>query len=319
MHFAATITRPVPLSPNRKVLGSDFAALSALYPAGQASMWGVTPGVRGANDAKYDRTEPGDVVLFTGSGRAFAAATLTYKLRSPDLARALWDEDENGQTWENMYTLSDVWPVDIAYGDINRAAGYQPGYNHLGFNVLGDESSARVFEALGPSRLPLLAGTSFGARARRTPRPVKEIGAPYKPADETSNSPPRDPFVVDPNEVDRGLRGHARTQNALAQYITHLGHKPLRPVPSGPDYDLAWEADGQLWVAEVKSMTKANASKQLRLAIGQVLDYADRLESAGRKVRPVIASELEPDNRWIELCIRHGITLVWPERFTALA
>jgi hypothetical protein len=318
-HYADSIGSPVDLQAHADLLSGHLGVLRRLYPSGRAPMWGVTPGMRGTNVTKYNRSEPGDVVLFTGSRRAFAAAVMTYKLHSPELARRIWGEDENGQTWENIYFLDDVWQVDIPYELINRPAGYRPEYNHLGFNVLGEEASTRVFEALGPGELPLLAGLSFGTRALgRRAEPDDSIGADYEPVDETRASAPRDPFSVDPNEVDRGLRGHARTQNALAAYVTSLGHEPLRPRPGDPDFDLAWEADGQVWVAEVKSMTAANTTRQLRLAVGQVLDYADRIASTGRDARPVIAVELEPERRWIELCLRHGIVLVWPERFEAL-
>lgn len=319
-HYRDSIGSPVDLNIHRDLLEGHWAVLTRLYPAGRAPMWGVTPGLRGTNVTKYNRSEPGDVVLFTGSRRAFAAATMTYKLHSPELARRIWGTDENGQTWENIYFLDEVWQVDIPYQLINQPAGYRPDYNHLGFNVLREEASTRVFAALGPAGLPLLSGLSFGERARgrgqKTPKP---IGRGYQPVDEKSKSAAKNPFEVDPNEVDRGLRGHAVTQNALASYVKTLGYQPLRPALGDPDFDLAWEVDGEIWVAEVKSMTAANATKQLRLALGQVLDYADRVASSGRKPRPVIATEGQPEPRWIELCLRHGVVLVSVGRFDSLA
>jgi hypothetical protein len=42
------------------------------------------------------------------------------------------------------------------------------------------------------------------------------LGQQYVQADEDAATSAREPFNIDPNLVDRGLRGHARTQNALA-------------------------------------------------------------------------------------------------------
>jgi hypothetical protein len=151
----------------------------------------------------------------------------------------------------------------------------------------------------------------------RTPRRRRtELGTAYIPADEAAAAAPRDPFSVDPDLVDRGLRGHAKTQNALAAFLAGQGMTPCRPSPGEPDFDLAWVHSGWWYVAEVKSMTGANETKQLRLALGQVLDYQDRLLTRHSRVRAILAVERRPtDSRWIQLCERHEVTLVWPETF----
>jgi predicted RNA-binding protein with PUA-like domain len=85
------------------------------------------------------------------------------------------------------------------------------------------------------------------------------------------------------------------------------------PAPIDPDYDLAWETKLAIVVVEVKSCTKANEVRQLRLGIGQVLDYEDALRARGRAVQPVVYLERSPsDPRWSGLTERHGIQLVWP-------
>lgn len=148
--------------------------------------------------------------------------------------------------------------------------------------------------------------------------PDRPIGAGYRPADETGQIAAPEPFAVDPNVVDRGRRGHAITQNALASFVEGLGYQPLSPVGE-IDYDLAWQADDVLYVAEVKSLTDANESKQLRLGLGQVLDYQDGLSAGNRRVRGVLAVERKPtDDRWVQLCARLGVVLVWPNAFEAL-
>jgi hypothetical protein len=116
--------------------------------------------------------------------------------------------------------------------------------------------------------------------------------------------------------VDRALQSHARTQDALAAAGRESGLRPRSPIPGEPTFDLAWEDGATIVVAEVKSLTKRNEEKQLRLALGQVLRYAHLLSAKGRSVRPVIAAEREPaDPSWLELCEAAGVTLVWSGAF----
>jgi len=162
-----------------------------------------------------------------------------------------------------------------------------------------------------------LASGSYEA-ARELPGP---FGEPSVEADETASAAAREPFAVDPSVVDRGTQGHARTQNALRAFVENKGTATLRPDLHGgdPDFDLAW-IKGTVWyVAEVKSLTRGNESKQLRLALGQVLDYQDRLSRRHTDVKAVIAVEIPVlDRRWVSLCERHGVLLVWPETFEAV-
>ena len=95
---------------------------------------------------------------------------------------------------------------------------------------------------------------------------------PYRPVDPPQKAAPKDPFEVDPDVVDRGLRGHATTQETLAQMVRSHGLDPLSPGAGDPNFDLAWENDGTATVVEVKSLTSANKPGQLRLGLGQLLD-----------------------------------------------
>jgi hypothetical protein len=49
----------------------------------------------------------------------------------------------------------------------------------------------------------------------------------YRCADEQSSVAAADPFFVDPEVIERARRGHAATQNSLADYLWGLGLKPL--------------------------------------------------------------------------------------------
>ena len=67
----------------------------------------------------------------------------------------------------------------------------------------------------------------------------------------------------------------------------------------------------------MKSVTDSNEVSQLRLAVGQVLDYKDRLQRThDTDVRAIVAVERRPsDDRWVELCAQHEMILTWPDHF----
>lgn len=154
-----------------------------------------------------------------------------------------------------------------------------------------------------------------GARRFIKPRPAA-LSQPYREARESVVSTPRDPFEVDPDVVDRALIGHATTQNELARIASLHGYLPLSPSSSDPDFDLAWRTIDGCTVVEVKSLTNANESKQLRLGLGQVLDYAHRLGRDRSSVRPVLAVEHQPlDISWVDICENVGVLIVWPGTF----
>lgn len=146
-----------------------------------------------------------------------------------------------------------------------------------------------------------------------------QIGGDYRPATFSSLPDVRDPFTVDPAIVERGLRGHADTQNALADAIRAAGLTPHSPKAADPNFDLAWERDGTIFVAEIKSTTTANEERQLRLGLGQVLRYRSLLARSGRPVVAVLVAEHPPsDSTWRTLCAELSVTLVAPGDFGVL-
>lgn len=174
-----------------------------------------------------------------------------------------------------------------------------------------------------PARLRTLFPELSDAVARRgavtTPRPNRarrrtEVGSDYVDADEGAAISGVVPFAVDPSVIDRGRRGHARTQNAVAEHVRGAGLQPLVPSPDDPQFDLAWRHAGALYVCEVKSLTLGNEEQQLRLGLGQLLRYRHLLEQRGHAVTAVLAVERCPsDLSWDDVCQRYDVDLVWPD------
>jgi hypothetical protein len=141
------------------------------------------------------------------------------------------------------------------------------------------------------------------------------LGRPYRRRDENLKVTSREAVTArDPDAAGRGLRAHHRLQNRLSDLVEAAGYTPVDPEsPIDPAFDLAWFVDHTLVVVEVKSCTPDNQTQQLRLGIGQVLDYEDTLLGRGHTVQPVLYLEEQPaDPRWSGLAQRHGIQLIWP-------
>jgi hypothetical protein len=143
------------------------------------------------------------------------------------------------------------------------------------------------------------------------------LGAPYRQVPVTGLSGSRDPFSVDPALVERGLRGHTDTQNELASVLSNAGIEPRRGLPPGPIFDLAWQKDGTVFVAEVKSTTADNEENQLRAGLGQVLRYRQHLSALGHdRVVAVLVPERQPrDPSWRVLCQDLGVVLLCRNEF----
>jgi hypothetical protein len=80
-----------------------------------------------------------------------------------------------------------------------------------------------------------LAAAVPRTRRRRESRSTHgSFSTHYHRADEQIAAAPRDPFEVDPNAVDRSLRSHAVTQNALVDVVRQHGLAALSPGPGDP-------------------------------------------------------------------------------------
>jgi hypothetical protein len=147
------------------------------------------------------------------------------------------------------------------------------------------------------------------------------LGLPYQPSVRETPKYSQQPFAVDPAVVERGMRGHRTTEQALVEHLrTRLGLEPRsasRTEP--PPYDLLWTSGDMVYVAEIKSITDKNEEEQLRYGLGQLLRYKDMLKSRGLDVQAVLVPEREPrDRSWHALCGSLGVLLIWPGHFESL-
>jgi hypothetical protein len=124
---------------------------------------------------------------------------------------------------------------------------------------------------------------------------------------------------IDLDALERGTQRHEATRKALAEFISARGEEPHEPGKAAR-FDLGWrDRDGAVWIAEVKSLDRTSETQQLRLGLGQVLDYRQAIASPEMPIRAALVVEQEPsDLRWVEVCAAVGVVLAWPDRFASV-
>lgn len=275
--------------------------------------WSLAEGGVWAADAEW--------ASVTGGGEPFLRAHWLHGLKGPFY-------------FKTPIQLADLRAVGPAVGAVrdqltkrHRGSVYFPFQMYAGRweNLRPGQPYLTKWPAALNQTIPGLAAEIASALAARgaSSAPIPPLAAPSAPvgldyieAEEDATISGGDPFTSDPAVIERGVRGHARTQNALAREVARRGLRPVRPAPSDPSFDLAWEDGETLYVAEVKSITDANEEHQLRLGLGQALWYRHTLSRRGRAVVALLVTEREPTvGDWKDLCKSLGVRLTWPSRF----
>lgn len=148
------------------------------------------------------------------------------------------------------------------------------------------------------------------------------LGAPYRPGQFAEPVSLSGDYFRDPDTVDRGLQAHSTTQDALAHHIEALGHTPLSAFYAECNFDMAWDSQGgTCGVAEVKSLTTDNEILQIRLGLGQVLDYGLRLRTRGFDPSLYLVLERAPQrlSHWTVLCTESGVVLTFAPDFDGVS
>ena len=137
-----------------------------------------------------------------------------------------------------------------------------------------------------------------------------DFGRKYIFADEESrNVTESELFSADPNLLDRALQIHSITQNTIANWVIGSSLTPYSPASMYCDFDIAWESDFGKVVCEVKSLSDENEVHQFRLGLGQVLEYAQKLDAF-----PVLMFSRRPtQSALIDAANNAGVVVLWPE------
>ena len=160
----------------------------------------------------------------------------------------------------------------------------------------------RLHRVLGPNELNTqIQGNQISSN---------EFGREYVFADEEARDiAESELFSTDPNLLDRALQIHSFTQNMIAKWVIGSSLKPNSPTSMNCDFDIAWESDFGKIVCEVKSLSNENEVHQFRFGLGQVLEYAQKLEAS-----PVLMFNRRPTQAaLIDAATKAGVAVLWPE------
>ncbi|MGD7788510.1 hypothetical protein ACQCX2_09320 [Propionibacteriaceae bacterium Y1700] len=261
----------------------------------------------------------GDLLVFwlagqkhiIGVGHALAA---TEAVDYSEVVRPWLPDDTT--TYEFRYRFAP------AHADNMESLRWKELMTYVGANVRRGANTAPItFSTSGAQALSGYLGLSPVeglVKARLVPStvaPGDKVGRPFvkRHAVPVHTMVPT-PTFRDPDNYGAALNAHRNTENAIAALVSEAGLQPQDPTAGGPNYDLAWFAGDRLVVCEIKSLTGANEWSQIRLGLGQVLDYAYTLGKAGHEVEPWLVVDHEPSSaHWAQLCDEHGVTLCWPE------
>src|SRR4051794_36098355 len=167
--------------------------------------------------------------------------------------------------------------------------------------------------------LPELAdsGAALDARGPSAPAVADDslptaVGVPWREPHGTPMASGQRAVEVDADIVERGQRGDVETERALVAALRRVEIEPLSPSSPSINYDVCWEHDGRLDVAEVKGLTARNEEAQLRRGVGQVIRYRRKLIDAHeRLVAARLVCERSPaDAAWGRACADAGVALI---------
>ncbi len=224
-------------------------------------------------------------------------------------------EDTTTYRWRYRFTvLRDQALPAWSWTQLVTLVGRPNSRAHLGPPRFDDDGGVALLHGLGATlgddQASMLEQLLDGVIA--TTSPVSSGDYVYVPLAEDLVSSPRTLIKVDADAWDRGLNAHSRTQNLAATWLQDHGATIRQPGPVNSD--LEWTLGNKHFVGEVKSLHDQNEREQLRLGLGQVLEFAYRLSAF-----PVLIVEQQPRAEyWEPICTTHGVRLVWPDVFDRL-
>ena len=128
-------------------------------------------------------------------------------------------------------------------------------------------------------------------------------------------------LTLDLSRLDKATTAHEATIGALIAHLSRQDIEACTYAPGAPEFDAGWSRGDEVFVAEIKSLTGAREGQQIRLGIGQILDYTHQLRTAfpSTVIRPILVLEKPPsDARWAALAGNVGLRLTWAPGFSGI-
>lgn len=142
------------------------------------------------------------------------------------------------------------------------------------------------------------------------------LGGPLEPRSVGSHSSVG--LELDLSQLDRATFAHEETVTLLIRHLAAQGIEVRGHARGAPRFDAGWSRGDFVYIAEVKSLTGTSEDQQIRLGMGQILDYVHQLAKARTfgDIQPVLVLEKRPkDVRWESLFEARGVLLAWGPSF----
>lgn len=150
---------------------------------------------------------------------------------------------------------------------------------------------------------------------------VEPFGAPLERRNGSVHLPGSG-LTLDLNQLDAGTEAHEQTVESLVRHLGSNGIVAYGPDHRGPEFDAGWRQGDTIWLAEVKSLRNTDQYQQIRLGVGQILDYASQVRAGDplRHVQAALVLEQEPSDlqRWKTLAKDSNLVLSWAPNFRGL-
>ena len=140
-----SIQGSIPIESIKDVLtAEEREKLEELYPDKKVRMWGTRPGLK---RVWKSINEGRDLVIFYSEGKYICAADIVYKTRNPELARKVWGNYNDKETWEYIFFVKNVKKLNIDRREFNERVGFNPNFAPQGFmRVAKDAVRRRIIE-----------------------------------------------------------------------------------------------------------------------------------------------------------------------------
>ncbi|MDA7856358.1 DUF3578 domain-containing protein [Gammaproteobacteria bacterium] len=115
------------------------------------------------------------------------------------------------------------------------------------------------------------------------------------------------------------FNSHKEMELELATILEKSGISPFQ-VSSGPNVDLCWKSKLGLNIIEVKSINKHNEDHQIRIGIGQLLEYIHRFKKLGSDIENAYLCLTDEPRKalWSEVLEGVNIELITPSNIKTI-
>jgi hypothetical protein len=306
-HWEDTLDREVPFAeaPHRSALTSgQYEELMRFHGSGKARFWGATS----VQDKKMSLLRTGDVVLFTGKNHVRAVGEVATTFRNADFADTMWSQDPVKGSWLNVYSLLAFRRTEIPYQEIWDLPSFNEGDNFMGLRVLQGDKAEEILQGLGIGTVTetrrRIARDAEVARAIATGTTVVPVEALHTP-------------VTTYRRAEGEIEVRRTEALLVTEYratLTGVRVDRLR-TPSGLTDLHVVGADG----TEVIEAKSGSGHEYVRLALGQLLDYAPHSPRPPERLGALFPEC--PVERDVELLHRYGIDVLFrsaPHHFTRI-